>query len=111
MELQKELSAVLHLDLPTTFVFDYPSMGEMTAHLLTQLPDLPAPTPATPSAVPQENGKDDALSSIPRGAEAQQRYISELVRIKTVYNTLYSALCLRCAPTLKACQNTSRDRG
>ena len=52
VELQKELSLGTGLDLPPTYVFDYPSIAEMAAHLDAALPLLPpAAEPAAPKPV------------------------------------------------------------
>lgn len=46
MELWKELSRITTLDLPATLVFDYPSIGELTAALAAILPEAPVPEQA-----------------------------------------------------------------
>ena len=57
MELQKELVKQTELELSSTFVFDYPSIAEMHAFLLANLP-LPKAVPTTAAEVAP--GKDVA---------------------------------------------------
>ena len=38
MELQKELTLITSLELPATFVFDYPTIAEMSTFILESLP-------------------------------------------------------------------------
>ena len=38
VELQKELTLTTKLELPSTFVFDYPTIAEMTTFILASMP-------------------------------------------------------------------------
>ncbi len=42
MEVQKELSSKTGLELPATFVFDYPSIAEMQGFIIKALPQQTA---------------------------------------------------------------------
>ena len=52
-------------DISPTAVFDYPSIGELAAHLVSQLPDTDAPSaPAEPAAEgPAAPAETPALTS------------------------------------------------
>ena len=57
VELQKELSKQTDLELPSTFVFDYPSIAEMQGYLVANMP-----MPVTPVAMPMTG---QAATSLP----------------------------------------------
>ena len=59
VELQKELSKETDLELPSTFVFDYPSIAEMQGYLIVNMP-----MPVTPVAVPMTG---QVATSLPHG--------------------------------------------
>ena len=60
MELQKEVAQQTQLELPSPFVFDYPSIAEMCAFVLASLP--PEASQATTTAA----GQPPARSVSPR---------------------------------------------
>jgi hypothetical protein len=51
VELQKEVAQQTGLDLPPTFVFDYPSILEMCGFVLASMPPEVAAVPSQPVAV------------------------------------------------------------
>ena len=46
VELRREVSHLVGVELPATAIFDYPSVATLAAHVLAQLPPLPAHSPA-----------------------------------------------------------------
>lgn len=52
VELRRELSQTMAMDLPATLVFDYPSTAELTAALAQMLPE---PAPALQSSLPKRS--------------------------------------------------------
>lgn len=54
VELQKEVARVTSLELPATFVFDYPSMAEMCAFIHSSLPADPEVPPELASPAVRE---------------------------------------------------------
>lgn len=64
VELRKELSTAFGVDLPPTFVFDYPSVQEMTAAILhlrpggSQEPDIIPATEHLPQHKPLNHGQN-----------------------------------------------------
>ncbi|KAK9829172.1 hypothetical protein WJX72_004291 [[Myrmecia] bisecta] len=69
VELQKELSLLTGLDLPTTLLFDYPSIGELAPMLAAQLPAFtPDPEPAPDQAIPEWRAATVAADQSPKAS-------------------------------------------
>ena len=60
VELRRELCSHTGLDLPATFVWDYPTADDMTAFIVQQLPSTPATAQAAAVHCASESGSQPA---------------------------------------------------
>jgi acyl carrier protein len=76
VELRNRIGAALDAHFPASILFDHPSVGALTEHLLDRLdlsgaaPSRPAPAPAPPAATHHADGSGDRLASIIAAIEA-----------------------------------------
>ena len=65
MELQKELTQQTSLELPATFVFDYPSIGEMCGFISSALPPPQSASTAPPALTSEQPQARESAAASP----------------------------------------------
>lgn len=84
VEVQKELSSKTGLELPATFVFDYPSISEMLGFIVKALPHQdppPAEATAAHTSTPVRGEAGNWPSSLHVGDNGSSKQCSKHLRI------------------------------
>ena len=92
VEIRRELCNHTSLDLPTTFVFDYPTADEMAAFILQELPISAAAAPVQPAAaVPPAQISNSSTHSQPVARQPAWRAMQAAERPAFVYQLVRAA--------------------
>lgn len=95
VELQKELAAMTQLELPATFVFDYPTTAEICGHIVSAMPLEKAPVSSTQTGISESNVEAEASALETMDEQRRKLYVESQVSFNLQRYSRVSADLLR----------------